>query len=213
MDVKERRALTNSPYPTRIHSSEHPEAVPSATCAAALLRLDGVDLVAGEAFVPTRLQQDLTKVGSVYGPPAEAGRRETKPEPGECDVDTSASRGDPGADQGDYNADTSDGVDDPGVGSEGLANEVVARMKSVSETGQDLQDEYALTSEESLNTPSLAIPATKAGDSRLFWLRGSTNVDVASAVHGESPAVEGVVCAHFTQSNLTKVERVARATV
>ncbi|KAJ7436782.1 hypothetical protein B0H11DRAFT_2363831 [Mycena galericulata] len=35
------------------------------------------------------------------------------------------------SDHGDYNADTSDGVGDPGVGSESVANGVVARMKSV----------------------------------------------------------------------------------
>ncbi|KAJ7458764.1 hypothetical protein B0H11DRAFT_2242813 [Mycena galericulata] len=88
------------------------------------------------------------------------------------------------------------GEADSRVGSEGVAKEVVARMESVSEKGQDPQDEYVPISEESLNTPRLAIPATKkASDSRLFQPRGSTNIDVASAVHGESSAVEGVACA------------------
>ncbi|KAJ7433456.1 hypothetical protein B0H11DRAFT_2259419 [Mycena galericulata] len=50
---------------------EYPEAVPSAT-------RDGVDLAADEAFMPTRLQQNLTNVGSVDGPLAEARRRKKK---------------------------------------------------------------------------------------------------------------------------------------
>ncbi|KAJ7510214.1 hypothetical protein B0H11DRAFT_1900566 [Mycena galericulata] len=66
MDVKAGRALTKSLRPARVLSSEHPEGVPSATRAAALLRLDE-DLAAAKAFVPTRLRQnDFANVGSLY---------------------------------------------------------------------------------------------------------------------------------------------------
>ncbi|KAJ7429682.1 hypothetical protein B0H11DRAFT_2403940, partial [Mycena galericulata] len=55
------------------------------------------------------------------------------------------------SDRGNCFADTFDGADDPGVLSEGVANEVVATMESVREKGQVLQEEYALTSATSAN--------------------------------------------------------------
>ncbi|KAJ7465463.1 hypothetical protein B0H11DRAFT_1922264 [Mycena galericulata] len=62
-------------------------------------------------------------------------------------------------DRGDRNVDTSDVVDDPGVGSEGVANEAVARMESVNEKGQDLHEGYARTSEAASDSSKLSLPA------------------------------------------------------
>ncbi|KAJ7510341.1 hypothetical protein B0H11DRAFT_2415429 [Mycena galericulata] len=206
MDIKERRALTNSPYPTRMHSSEHPEAVPSATCAAALLRLDGVDLVAGEAFVPTRLQQDLTKVGSVYGPPAEAGRRKKKVDESgkesrkddalktfssigqDRPLSVSASEGamhpairteDSGAPmelQGEHDVDTRADVDEAGAEPGGLEGRPV-------ELSEDSQGKVPLTSKESLFSPAPSIPAPARA-------RGWVNAEAVRGFHSDSSATD-----------------------
>ncbi|KAJ7500907.1 hypothetical protein B0H11DRAFT_2225289 [Mycena galericulata] len=72
-------AFDSDSHPARVLSPGYPEAVPSATRTAALLRLDGVDLAVAKAFVPARLQQsDLTNVGSVYGSLAESGGQKKK---------------------------------------------------------------------------------------------------------------------------------------
>ncbi|KAJ7429683.1 hypothetical protein B0H11DRAFT_2265089 [Mycena galericulata] len=65
-----------------------------------------------------------------------------------------------GSDRGDHDVDTiADGVDDPGVGSEGVTNEAMATVPSVSKKEQDLQEGYARTSEESSYSLAPSIPA------------------------------------------------------
>ncbi|KAJ7430089.1 hypothetical protein B0H11DRAFT_2264321 [Mycena galericulata] len=79
--------------------------------------------------------------------------------------------------------DTSDGINDPRVGSEGVENEAVARMKSIREKGQVLQEEYALTSKKFATAPTLTIPSIERACD-------TTNVKTACAAHSERPTTK-----------------------
>ncbi|KAJ7438553.1 hypothetical protein B0H11DRAFT_2358342 [Mycena galericulata] len=174
---------------------EYPEAVPSATRATALLGLDGVDLAADEAFVPARLQQNATSVGSVYVPLAEAGGLKKK----EDELWKDASK---------HDARTSEAASDTSklslpakiltrtylsnverarvVHSKSSATKfggLEGRSGTPDESSKDSQGEVPFTSKESLFSPAPSIPTPETA-------RGWANVEAVRAVHSESSATD-----------------------